>query len=130
MEKTFSKSEIISKWKLDLWDSKFWNGCSVSLDSLPVPEGMVPVGLDYTNLQCIRIHNFNLCSTVWFTCRICSALHIQLVSAYAARLNAVYGEATLYMAIEGLLRSSAQRPLAVHKGPIHHSVARSFKKVL
>ena len=39
-------------------------------------------------------------------------------------------EATPYTAIEGLLRSSAQRPLAVHKGPIHHTVARSSKKVL
>ena len=68
--------------------------------------------------------------TVWFTCRIRSALHIRLVSPYSARLNAVYIEATPYTAIEGLLRSSAQRPLAVHKGPIHHTVARSSKKVL
>ena len=49
-----------------------------------------------------------------------------VVYAVTARLNAVYGEATPYTAIEGLLRSSAQRPLAVHKGPIHHSVASSL----
>ena len=67
---------------------------------------------------------------VWFTFSIRSALHIRLVSPYTARLNALYEEATPYTAIEGLLRSSAQRSLAVHKGPIHHSVARSSKKVL
>ena len=38
-------------------------------------------------------------NAVWFTCRICSALHIRLVSSYTA--------------IEELLRSSAQRSLAV-----------------
>ena len=68
--------------------------------------------------------------SVWFTCRIRSALHIRLGSPCSARLNAVCGEATPYTAIDGLLRSCAQRPLAVHKGPIHHTVARSSKKVL
>ena len=56
---------------------------------------------------------------------------------YTASLS-VYGEIVRrirrghspYTAIEGLLHSSAQRPLVVHKGPIHHTVARSSKKVL
>ena len=81
-------------------------------------------------VSAIRQCTYSSYSAVWFTCRIRSALHIRLVSPYAARLNAVYGEATSYTAIEGLSRSNAQRPLAVHKGPIHHSVARSLEKVL
>ena len=49
---------------------------------------------------------------------------------YTTRLNAIYGEGAPYTAIVGLLRFSAQRPLAVHKNLIHHTVARSSKKVL
>ena len=58
---------------------------------VPVPHGYGTAGigrLPVTVSLAVTI------LSVWFTCRIRSALHIRLVSPYSARLNAVYGEAT------------------------------------